>query len=97
MDHSYDQIVTVAPKSTSAIPFAGTIIGFVVEKTFGKHPDRYVRSQYAVKGSWEKPEVVAMHEFDGVLRKAWTGFTSFSWLGKKQKENDKNNESSDYE
>ena len=97
VDHSYDQIVTVAPKSTSAIPFAGTIIGFVVEKTFGKHPDRYVRSQYAVKGSWEKPEVVAMHEFDGVLRKAWTGFTSFSWLGKKQKENDKNNESSDYE
>ncbi len=105
VDHRYDQIVTVAPKSTSAIPFAGTIIGFVVEKPFGKHPDRYVRSQYAVKGTWEKPEVVAMHEFDGVLRKAWTGFTSFSWLGKKQNKHDKNkdnnndkiNESSDYE
>ena len=105
VDHSYDETVTVAPKSTSAIPFAGTIIGFVVEKTFGKHPDRYVRSQYAVKGTWEKPEVVAMHEFDGVLRKAWTGFTSFSWLGKKQdgqdgkqdNNNDKIDESSDYE
>ncbi len=95
VDHRYDEIVTVAPKSTSAIPFAGTIIGFVVEKTFGKHPDRYVRSQYAVKGTWEKPEVIAMHEFDGVLRKAWTGFTSFSWLGMKQKKHDNNNDKID--
>jgi uncharacterized protein (TIGR02099 family) len=79
----FDQIVTVSPKSSSAIPFAGTIIGFMVDKLFGKHPDSYTRSQYAVTGGWGDPEVLPMHEYDGILRKAWTGLTNFPWQGVK--------------
>ena len=80
----FDQIVTVSPKSSSAIPFAGTIIGFMVHKLFGKHPDSYTRSQYAVTGKWDNPDVLPMHEYDGILRKAWTGLTDFPWRGVKE-------------
>lgn len=80
----YDQIVTVTPKSTAVIPFAGTIIGFVVQTITGSHPDSLTSSQYEIKGSWVQPEIVEKHENDGVLRKVWSGFTQ--WINRVQLE-----------
>ncbi len=55
--HLYDQEITVTPKSSAVIPFAGTIAGLMVKKLTGMHPDSLTRSYYSLKGSWDKPEL----------------------------------------
>ncbi|MGR9099712.1 MAG: YhdP family protein [Gammaproteobacteria bacterium] len=74
----FDQTVTVTPKSSAVIPFAGTIAGFVVKTLTGSHPDSLTSTQYAIKGKWDEPEIIRLHEYDGALRKAWTGVTGSS-------------------
>ena len=74
----YDQNITVTPKTTAFIPFAGTIAGFVVKTLTGSHPDSLTRKQYLVKGSWSHPDVIRMRENDGAFTKAWSGITDFS-------------------
>lgn len=93
----YDQIVTVIPKSSAAIPIAGTIVkgiaGLVAKSLTGERREGFfISSQYAMKGNWGEAEIIPLHENDGLLQKAWTGITDFSWLGIKKEIEEKEHE-----
>ena len=72
------QVITLTPKSTALIPFAGTIAGNVVERITGSHPDELTQLQYFIEGPWAQPEVIRIYENDGLLQKFWTGITRFA-------------------
>ena len=55
--HDYNQEITVTPKSSAVIPFAGTIAGLMVKELTGTHPDSLTRSYYSLKGTWDNPEI----------------------------------------
>ncbi len=85
----YDQIITVIPKTSAAIPIAGTIVkgvaALVAKTVTGSSGDGFfISSQYALKGKWGDAEIIPLHENDGLLQKAWLGITDFSWLGVKE-------------
>lgn len=92
VDRDYDQIVTVIPKSSAVIPFAGTIAGLLVQTITGSHPDSLTRTQFRVKGSWDKPQVSELHDNDGALRKAWSGITDFTRFGDSEQNVEENHE-----
>ncbi len=83
---SVDHTIKVVPKSSDAIPIAGTIVGEVasmVGKTLtGKSQEGFFfGKQYKVKGSWDDAKIISLHENDGVFQKTWNSITDFSWLG----------------
>ena len=80
-----DHIVKVVPKSSDAIPIAGTIVGEVaamVGKTLtGKDQQGFFfGKQYRVKGSWDNANIIPLQENDGIFQKTWNNMTDFSWL-----------------
>ena len=92
-----DQVVNVAPKSADAVPIAGTIVGKVAalvgQSLTGKDQEGFFfGSQYLVKGDWGNPQIIPLHENDGLLQKTWNGITGFPWL-----QQSKNNKEKQYE
>lgn len=87
-----DQQITVLPKSSDAVPIAGTIVGgiatMVAQTLTGEYEEGYyLRSKYRVKGKWSELNVMPLHDQDGLLKKTWRDLTDFSWIT--QSEQDK--------
>jgi uncharacterized protein (TIGR02099 family) len=92
-----DHNVNVVPKSSEAVPIAGTIVGkiagLVARSLTGEDKEGFFfGSQYRVKGEWGNAEIIPLHENDGLLRKTWNGITDFPWLEQRE-----NNKESQYE
>lgn len=80
-----NQYITVIPKSSSAIPIAGTIMGSIAtvmaQTITGEYEEGYyLRSKYRVKGKWNNLNVMPLHEQDGLFKKIGRGLTDFSWI-----------------
>jgi uncharacterized protein YhdP len=64
----YDQLVTVVPRVSSALPLVGAIAGgpavgvalVVTQGLFGEQVDRIIQSQYKLTGSWDEPSILRM-------------------------------------
>lgn len=75
----------VIPKTSSAIPIAGTIFG-TIAKTITKYfvedySDGYFfGSEYLLTGYWDDIKVATLRNKDGVIKKVWLKLTDFSWL-----------------
>lgn len=83
-DKTLDQQVRVVPKSSDAVPIAGTIVGRLaglIAKAVTKDYQEgfFFGSQYRIIGSWEEPQVIPLHEGDGLFNKTWQGLTDFPW------------------
>lgn len=92
-----DHNVNVVPKSSEAVPIAGTIMGkiagLVARSLTGEDKEGFFfGSQYRVKGEWGNAEIIPLHENDGLLQKTWNGITNFPWLQQPE-----NNKESQYE
>ncbi len=91
-EHSLDYRATVLPKSSAALPIAGTIVDrvvtFTLETVTGNSQDGFLMgSEYKILGSWQNPQVIRLRENDGLLQKTWHGLTDFSWLQQKTNRN----------
>jgi uncharacterized protein YhdP len=80
-----DQRVAVVPKSSDAVPIAGTILNgiasIITEAVTGDYREGYFfGSQYKLSGNWGNIEVTPLHDNDGLVNKTWRGLTDFSWL-----------------
>ncbi|MBD9354303.1 YhdP family protein [Methylomonas albis] len=80
MDHR----VAVVPKSSGAVPIAGTIVGGIASIITQVVTDDYKEgyffgSQYKLAGPWGNVEVTPLHDQDGLVQKAWRGLTG-GWL-----------------
>ncbi len=80
MDHR----VAVVPKSSGALPIAGTIVGGIAAVITQVVTDDYKEgyffgSQYKIAGPWGNVEVTPLHDQDGLVQKAWRGLTG-GWL-----------------
>ncbi|MGJ0489301.1 YhdP family protein [Methylobacter sp.] len=92
-----DHDVNVVPKSSEAVPIAGTIMGkiagLVARSLTGEDKEGFFfGSQYRVKGEWGNAEIIPLHENDGLLQKTWNGISNFPWLQQRE-----NNKESQYE
>jgi len=80
-----DHRVAVVPKSSDALPIAGTIVGGIATMITQVLTDDYKEgyffgSQYQLAGPWGNVEVTPMHAEDGLINKTWRGLTDFGWL-----------------
>ena len=81
-----DYVIKVVPKSSDAVPIAGTIVGelaALVGKTLTGKDQKgfFFGKQYLVKGSWDDAKISPLRENDGLFQKTWSSITDFSWLG----------------
>lgn len=77
--------VMVLPKSSAAVPIAGTIVDkvltFAAETVTGNSQAGFMLgSEFQLRGTWQNPEVTQLHENDGLLQKTWHGLSDFPWL-----------------
>ena len=77
--------VQVVPKSSGALPIAGTIVsgiaGVITQVLTNDYEEGYFfGSKYKVTGQWDDFTVTPLHEQDGILKKTWTGLTDFPWM-----------------
>lgn len=75
---NYD--ISVIPKSSGALPIAGTIIsgiaGTITQIVTDDYKEGYFfGSKYQVAGKWGDIELKALHEQNGIFKRTWTGFT----------------------
>lgn len=91
-----EQIVTVIPHTTAALPIAGALAGgpavgaalYVAQQLVGEEVDRLTATQYAVKGGWDNPEITRINQnlpLD-MLDKAWSGVKNLSGFGKQEEQ-----------
>lgn len=85
VDKTIDQRVAVVPKSSDALPIAGTIVsgvaGIITRVVTNDYKEGYfLGSKYQLSGNWGNVEVTPLHEEDGLLNKTWRGLTDFGWL-----------------
>ncbi|HWP00123.1 MAG TPA: YhdP family protein [Methylococcus sp.] len=90
-DGEVDQVVTVIPNTSIALPVAGVLAGgplgpavgaaaFLANKMLGGQVERVVQTHYLVRGNWENPVITRVHgnmPLDWVDR-AWTGVKNIS-------------------
>jgi uncharacterized protein (TIGR02099 family) len=90
-DGEVDQVVTVIPNTSIALPVAGVLAGgplgpavgaaaFLANKMLGGQVERIVQTHYLVRGNWENPVITRVHgnmPLDWVDR-AWTGVKNIS-------------------
>lgn len=86
-----DHVIKVVPKSSDAVPIAGTIVsrvaGAITQVITNDYEEGYYfGSSYKVIGLWDDIKVTPLHEEDGVFKKTWTGLTDFSWMKAAPKE-----------
>jgi uncharacterized protein YhdP len=84
---SVQQRVAVVPKSSDALPIAGTIVDSIATIITSAVTNDYKEgyffgSEYKVAGQWGNIEVTPLKENDGLLNKTWHGLTDFDWLKK---------------
>jgi uncharacterized protein YhdP len=77
--------VQVVPKSSDALPIAGTIVGGIASAitqvlTSDYEEGYFFGSKYKVTGQWDDIKVTPLREQDGIFNKTWTGLTDFSWM-----------------
>lgn len=77
--------VAVVPKSSSALPIAGTIVGNIAAVITNALTSDYKEgyffgSEYKLAGHWDDIEVTAIPEEAGLVNKTWRGLTEFNWL-----------------
>ncbi|KAF3983649.1 MAG: TIGR02099 family protein [Methylococcales symbiont of Hymedesmia sp. n. MRB-2018] len=82
---TFDHRIAVVPKSSGALPIAGTIVsgivGVITQVFSSEYRDGYFfGSEYKVQGSWDDFKVTAISEKEGILKKTWSGLTDFSWM-----------------
>ncbi|KAF3978524.1 MAG: TIGR02099 family protein [Methylococcales symbiont of Iophon sp. n. MRB-2018] len=82
---TFNHRIAVVPKSSEALPIAGTIVNSIAEvitQVFSsEYRDGYFfGSEYKVQGSWDDFKVTAISEKGGILKKTWSGLTDFSWI-----------------
>jgi uncharacterized protein (TIGR02099 family) len=80
-----DQTVQVLPKSSDALPIAGTIVdklsNLIARSLTGKNQEGlFFSSQYQIKGNWDQAEIIPLHDNEGIINKTWNGIVSFPWL-----------------
>ncbi|MDQ7090468.1 MAG: YhdP family protein [Methylococcales bacterium] len=80
-----DKEISVIPKSSAALPIAGTIVGsiatMIAQTITGEYTEGfYLRTNYHLYGKWNNLEVKPLHEQDGLLLKIGRGLTDFSWI-----------------
>jgi uncharacterized protein YhdP len=91
-----DQLVTVIPHTSAALPIAGVIAGgpavgaamLVAERLVGDQFDRLTATRYSVRGPWDRPAINRVYRnlpLD-VLDQAWSGVKNLSGFGSKKKE-----------
>jgi uncharacterized protein (TIGR02099 family) len=85
VNKTIDQRVAVVPKSSGALPIAGTIVGgiatLITKVVTDDYKDGYFfGSQYQLSGAWGNVEVSPLHDQDGLVKKTWHGLTDFGWL-----------------
>ncbi|MEQ1636119.1 MAG: YhdP family protein [Methylococcales bacterium] len=90
-ERSLDYRAKVFPKSSAALPIAGTIVDrvvtFTLETITGSSQAGFLMgSEYKILGPWQNPQVIRLRENDGLLQKTWYGLTDFSWLQKNLKQ-----------
>ncbi|MGR9053733.1 MAG: YhdP family protein, partial [Gammaproteobacteria bacterium] len=79
MARTLDQKVAVVPKSSDAVPIAGTIVGGLAGLmtdafTGGEYKEGFFfGAEYRIKGTWQSPEIIPLHENDGLIRKTLNG------------------------
>jgi len=67
-DESLDQLITVTPSISSALPVAGVLAGgpmggaamLLVQGLIGKQLNRVSQRQYLIKGPWDDPELIKL-------------------------------------
>jgi uncharacterized protein (TIGR02099 family) len=84
VDKTLDNRVLVVPKSTAAVPIAGTIVDGIASVITRVFTDDYKEgyffgSEYRVTGKWSDAEVIPVNDRDGVLKKTWDQVTDFPW------------------
>jgi uncharacterized protein YhdP len=82
-----DQRVAVVPKSSGAVPIAGTIVDGIASLITKAVTDDYQEgyffgSKYQLSGAWGDVAVTPLSEEDGLISKTWRGLTDFSWMEK---------------
>lgn len=85
VDKTLDHRVAVIPKSSGAVPIAGTIVGgiaaIITEVVTNDYQEGYFfGSEYKVGGPWGHVEVTPVTDGGGLLNKTWRGLTDFDWL-----------------
>ncbi|MDD2760088.1 MAG: AsmA-like C-terminal region-containing protein, partial [Methylomonas sp.] len=85
VDKAVNLRVSVIPKSSGAVPIAGTIVGGIASIITQVVTDDYKEgyffgSQYQLSGNWGNVEVTPLHDEDGLVNKTWRGLTNFDWL-----------------
>ena len=85
VNKTLDQRVAVVPKSSDAVPIAGTIVGGIASLITRVVTDDYkegyfLGSQYRLSGTWGDIDVTPLHEEDGLLNRTWRSLTDFGWL-----------------
>jgi uncharacterized protein YhdP len=80
-----DHHVHVVPKSSDAVPIAGTIMGkiaaMVARTLTGEDQEGFFfGSEYQVQGPWGDAQIISLHENEGLLQKTWSGITGFPWV-----------------
>jgi uncharacterized protein (TIGR02099 family) len=80
-----DHRMAVIPKSSGAVPIAGTIVGgiaaIITEVVTNDYQEGYFfGSEYKIIGPWGNIEVTPVNEHGGLLNKTWHGLTDFGWL-----------------
>lgn len=78
-------LASVTPKSSDAVPIAGTIVGKIMglvgQTLTGKDQEGFFfGSQYQLKGAWGNIDAIPLYENDGLIQKTWHGITHFPWL-----------------
>jgi uncharacterized protein (TIGR02099 family) len=87
VNRTFNQRVTVIPKSSDALPIAGTIVNsiaaFITDAVTDDYKEGYFfGSEYKVSGRWGDIEVTPLNDRDGLVNKTWHGLTNFDWLKK---------------
>jgi uncharacterized protein (TIGR02099 family) len=82
-----DQRVDVNPKSSDALPIAGTIVDSIAAVITNAVTNDYKEGyffgkEYKVTGHWGDIEVTPQNANDGLINRTWHGLTDFNWLKK---------------
>lgn len=85
VNKTMDHRVAVIPKSSDAVPIAGTIVSGIAAMITNAVTDDYQEgyffgSEYKISGQWGDLEVTPVRDHDGLVNKTWHGLTDFSWL-----------------
>ncbi len=79
-NRTLDAHVWVVPKSSAALPIAGTIVGGIASALTRVFDEDYKEgyffgSEYKVTGSWSDAKVTPLYENNGVIRRIWQDLT----------------------